>query len=227
MENTEEKIGWRCESGINKDLNDRRLLRIFPHTGMTEHKHKVKILLVRHGESESNIGGRTESPSTIRLTEKGLWQSRKLLEKISVVPELIIVTSYTRTAQTAAPLIGKHPDVPVETWPLHEFTFLSPGLCNGTTPTERAPWVQAYWERCDPDYVHGEGAESFNQFTDRVGRGINKIALLGHGNVAVFTHGHVIRAAMMFAEASEVSMKHYRDVMLKQNVPNTYVHEIV
>jgi len=189
----------------------------------------MKILFVRHGESESNAGGKTEFPHSINLTQKGIEQSHKLLERITIRPDLIVVTLHIRTVQTAAPLVEKYPDVPVGTWPLHEFTFLSPLLCRDTTTAERAPWVNGYWERCDADYVHGEGAESFNQFIGRVQLNMDKLLLLSNENIVVFTHGYVIRAVMMLTDGNtkDKSMRHYRDALLKHEVANTSVHEIV
>jgi broad specificity phosphatase PhoE len=72
---------------------------------------------------------------------------------------------------------------------MHEFTFLSPALCRNTTAVERTPWVKAYWERCDPDYVHGEGAESYNRFVGRINQSLDKISSLGPKDTTViFTH---------------------------------------
>jgi len=46
-----------------------------------------------------------------------------------------------RSQQTAAPLIARYPDVPVEQWPIQEFTYLSPEHCHNTTFSERKPLV--------------------------------------------------------------------------------------
>lgn len=99
----------------------------------------MKVFLIRHAESESNVGNKTSDPSTISITEKGKSQSLELANKINDAPDLIIVTSYLRTTQTAMPLINKFPATKVETWPLHEFTFLSPSLCENTNSNERLP----------------------------------------------------------------------------------------
>src|SRR5215831_4449673 len=127
----------------------------------------MRVFLIRHAESESNVGSKTSDPSAISITEKGKEQSFELANKIIEAPNLIIVTSYIRTTQTALPLMQKFSNVRVETWPLHEFTFLSPGLCQNTNSKERLPMVNEYWERCDADFIHGIGAESFNQFIKR------------------------------------------------------------
>jgi hypothetical protein len=58
-------------------------------------------------------------------------------------------------------LKGEAVNVPVEIWPLQEYDFLSPTTCVNTTIHERKPMVMNYWSKCDPDLVHGDGAESF------------------------------------------------------------------
>ena len=41
-------------------------------------------------------------------------------------PSLIVTSLFLRTQQTAAPTIERFPDVPVEVWPIEEFTYLQP-----------------------------------------------------------------------------------------------------
>src|SRR3546814_13888366 len=75
-------------------------------------------------------------------------------------PLLRSVTSpYTRTLQTAAPTIARFPGVPVEVWPIEEFTYLQPARWNGTRSVERMPHLERYWREADPDYCDGEGAD--------------------------------------------------------------------
>lgn len=102
--------------------------------------------LVRHGESAANAGAVTTDPASIPLTEAGRGQARSTAAAIMQRPNLIVVSSYLRTRQTTAPSIERFPDVPVETWPVQEFTYLSPGRCAGTTTAQRRPLVEAYWQ---------------------------------------------------------------------------------
>src|SRR3546814_5730649 len=41
-------------------------------------------------------------------------------------------TLFRSTRQTAAPTIARFPGVPVEVWPIEEFTYLQPARWNGT-----------------------------------------------------------------------------------------------
>ncbi len=153
----------------------------------------MEILFIRHAESEANAGMKTSDPATISLTQTGKLSAIKLADRINLKPELIIVTPYLRTLQTAEPFILKYPHVPVETWPLQEFTYLSPSACHNTTAKDRLPMTQQYWSRCDPEFVHGVGAESFIQFSTRVSECLEVLAKLKSDNILVFTHSQVIQ----------------------------------
>ncbi len=187
----------------------------------------MKILLVRHAESEANAGYRTSNPATIGITEKGRREAIELPNRILDHPDLIVVTPYIRTFQTARPLINKFPHTPIKTWPLHEFTFLSPLVCQNTTSLDRLPLVKEYWKTCDPDFVHGPGAESFAQFSKRVIEALEKLKSHEYPNVVIFTHGQVMRFAKQYFEngiqPSAIAMKYFRDTMLVFPVPNTCV----
>jgi broad specificity phosphatase PhoE len=179
----------------------------------------VNIFLIRHAESEANAGLQTSDPAIITLTEKGKFDAIKLMGRISTQPEIIIVTPYLRTSQTAAPFISQYPLVPVETWPLHEFTYLSPSACKNTTTEDRRPLVKEYWDRCDPDFVHGPGAESFSEFAQRISTNFSNLKALNKKSVFVFTHGQVIRMIKQLSENGTSPMPqamiYFRDRMLK------------
>lgn len=188
-----------------------------------------KIFFVRHAESEANVGSKTQFPHSINITERGKVQARNLSNKFPLSPDLIITTPFVRTMQTAQYLIDKFPEVPIKTWPLQEFTFLSPELCKDTTPKDRSPWVNEYWQKCDPNFIHGDGAESFNQFSDRIYSCLKGLFLSENMVIVVFTHGHVIRVIMQIINRQQtppkISMKYYRDEMLKCPIPNVHVFE--
>lgn len=187
----------------------------------------MKILLIRHAESEANAGLRTSDPAAISLTEKGIVQAIKLAEQFSEAPDLIITTTYLRTRQTAQPLIDKFPSVPVEVWPLHEFTFLSPSMCQNTTAMKRVPMVKEYWDRCDPFFVHGEGAESFDQFSTRVKVAWEKLKVLRHSSITIFTHGQVMRFLKQYLEEGDLhigdAMQHLEKNKLTRPIQNAEI----
>src|SRR5689334_15812065 len=120
-----------------------------------------EIWLIRHGESESNAGLPTSDTSRIALTPRGLAQAECVAAAFTRAPSLIVVSPYLRAKQSAQPTIARFPQARVEEWQVHEYTYLSLVSRHNTTPHGRRPLIDAYWERCDPQFVDGEGAESF------------------------------------------------------------------
>ena len=184
----------------------------------------MNVTLIRHAESEANVGIRTNDPYSIKLTENGHRSAKDLVDRIYNPPDLIIVTPYHRTKQTAFPLIQKYSNVPVEEWALHEFTFLSPELCVNTTMTERLPMVEEYWALCNPSFRHGTGAETFEEFDNRITKSVYRLKSLRHTDIVVFTHGLVMKYVKQLEDLGPMpayaSMKHFRDRMLKFPVAN-------
>ena len=66
---------------------------------------------IRHGQSKSNAGEKSTSPSTTPLTENGQLQAKHIADCINQQPELIITSPYYRTEQTAKPTLEKYPEV--------------------------------------------------------------------------------------------------------------------
>jgi broad specificity phosphatase PhoE len=187
----------------------------------------MKAIFIRHAESESNAGVATIEPISIGLTEKGRLDAIDFACQVNFPPDLIIVTPYIRTSQTAMPLISKFSSLKVETWPLDEFTYLSPSVFRNTTSAERAPLVTQYWEKCDLYFVHGPGAESYEQFSVRIMTAIKK--LRRQKTTYVFTHGQVIRFLKQYFEqgilSPSLSMKMFKDQTLHFPIPNLHVLE--
>lgn len=127
------------------------------------------LWIVRHGESVANAGGVTEgATSEVPLTKLGYRQARDVADRIQKCPDRLVTSPFLRARQTAVPVLNRWRFVPFEVWPIGEFTYLAPARVRGTTRAERVPLVEEYWDRCDPSYVDGEGAESFSAFMERV-----------------------------------------------------------
>ena len=171
----------------------------------------ARVNFFRHGESISNAGAATSDPASIPLTGHGRNQAEQIAQSYEATPTLIVVSSYERTWQTAAPLIARFPEVPVEQWPVEEFTYLEPRRCVGTTGAERRPWVEHYWKLCSAEYRDGPGAESFIDLMRRVREARSRLETLAAGSqVAVFTHGQFLQALrllMRFPALADTAMK--------------------
>jgi len=170
-----------------------------------------RITFFRHGESIGNAGAATSDPATIPLTERGRDQAARIAKIHWKKPTLIVVSSYDRTRETAAPLLEQFPHTPVQVWPVQEFTYLEPTSCVGTTGAERRPRVEHYWTSGSPHERDGPGAESFSDLIRRADEARARLeALPADSQVAVFTHGQFLQALRLlvhFPALEDGSMK--------------------
>jgi broad specificity phosphatase PhoE len=186
------------------------------------------VWLIRHAESEANAGLPTSGPADIPLTRRGVRQAKYVADRLEEAPALIVASPYLRTQQTAQPTIERFPTVESQVWPVQEFTYISPDRCYNTTVKDRRPMVEAYWDRADPAYVDGEGAESFCALIDRVGNLAGRLRAYGDELIVIFTHGQFIRALVWTlltgstAHAAE-SMRQFRPFAAAFPVPNASI----
>jgi broad specificity phosphatase PhoE len=163
----------------------------------------MHVVFIRHGESTGNIGIPCPDVSGVELTELGRQQARQLAESWVDAPELIVVSPFLRTRQTAQPTCDRFPTVPVREWAIEEFTYLEPSRWNGTTYSERLLSIEAYWKSTDPEYRDGPGAESFATLLRRADAALERLrAFTGQVNrVFLFSHGQ-------FTQAVRVTVAH-------------------
>ena len=165
----------------------------------------MRAIFIRHGQSTGNAGMPCHDLATIELTEKGWNQARQVAADWTETPSLIVTSPFLRTQQTAAPTIERFPNVPVEVWPIEEFTYLQPSRWNGTLAADRAPHLVRYWDEADPAYCDGDGAESFGALLRRAEAALERLAALpSPGPVYVFSHGQFIQEVRAVVTESEL-----------------------
>ena len=165
----------------------------------------MRAVFVRHGQSTGNAGVPCTDLATIELTEAGWRQAREVARGWTEQPSLIVTSPYLRTKQTAQPTIERFPDLPVETWPIEEFTYLQPARWNGTRSDERMPHLERYWADADPGYCDGEGAESFAALLRRAEAALARLAALPSPSLAfIFSHGQFIQAVRAIVTEPEL-----------------------
>ena len=153
----------------------------------------IRVWLIRHGESESNAGLPSKEPGSSVLTALGHWQAEQVARAFAQAPALIVTSSYQRARQTAEPSVKRFPEAAFEEWAVQEFTYLGDLRKRAMTTAEREPYVQAYWQRSDPNEASG-GAESFADLVRRSRDFLDRLSSQPRGPVAVFTHGLFMRA---------------------------------
>jgi broad specificity phosphatase PhoE len=163
--------------------------------------------------------------ATIPLTPKGVEQARLAAMSFTHAPDLIIASPFSRAQLTAMATVAAFPGIPIETWPIQEFTYLEPARCANTTVDQRRAWVDAYWSRSDPTYMDGAGAESFRDFIRRAQSFLDRLAEHPAQDVAVFSHGQVINAVAWLIERRPQlidgrDMADWREYEITNHVPN-------
>lgn len=184
-----------------------------------------RVNLVRHGESAANAGNATQDHANIPLTSKGLEQAHQVARKFSEAPELIIASPFFRAQATAAVTASAFPTAVVETWSIQEFTYLEPARCVNTTLADRRAWVDAYWQRSDPLFSDGAGAESFSDFVARARSFLERLDQHPARKVAVFSHGQFLNAVAWLLEClpqviDTKAMTAWRNYEVSHHIPN-------
>jgi 2,3-bisphosphoglycerate-dependent phosphoglycerate mutase len=186
--------------------------------------------LVRHGQSASNAGLPAVGHGEVPLTALGREQAREVARRVDRQPDRLIVSSFLRAQETAAPIRERWPRTPCEVWPIQELTYLSPARCRGTTADVRRPWIETYWRGCDPDYLDGPDAESFRAFMARLGDFDSRLSALEGDFAIAVGHGQFFRAYLWgrdrgFAVAPEW-MRDYRAAETSQPMANGEIIEL-
>lgn len=198
------------------------------------------ILIIRHAESLANAGERTSAHDTIPLSEKGKMQALDLAQQLDIIPDLIVLSPFTRTHETAAPFISKHKSVPVEIWNVQEFTYLDTKVYNGTTMDERMEAAKTYWGLTDIHLQNGEEAESFYVLIKRIEDFVNKLKVRQEKNIVIFSHGGFIQNLKTYLEIIGVNkgkeileedvlelMRSYKGILGKKfPIENVSVHKL-
>lgn len=161
-------------------------------------KEAMRVIFVRHGESTGNVGIPSFDLSQMALTALGQTQAQEVAASWREAPTLIAMSSYLRAQQTAQPTMDRYPAVPVDTLPMEEFTYLEPSRWNGTSRDQRLPFIEAYWQRGDPAYCDGPGAENFERLLGRVDDTLTRLASQPlDALVYAFSHGQFMQALRM------------------------------
>jgi probable phosphoglycerate mutase len=186
------------------------------------------IWLIRHAESLANAGATTSTPREIPLSPVGFEQAEHLSERLHEPPDLIVVSPYIRSLQTAQPFIENFPDTPVVSMEVQEFTYLAVSRCRGTSYEQRKPLVAEFWKRADPNYSDGDQAESFAEFIARTTRFVEDLKDRSFELAFVFTHEQFIKAliwnAMRFVtEISPDTMAAFEQFALSFQISNASV----
>jgi alpha-ribazole phosphatase len=158
----------------------------------------MRIIFVRHGETEWNASLRYQGHADIPLNDRGRAQARAAAARLARYQIRTIYTSdLTRAAETAATIGEELGIVPISMAELREIDV---GQWEGYTPEElyrRFPDHMREYER-DPARTVRIGGESYAQLQERALVALNRIQESHSRNetILVVSHGGTIRAVL-------------------------------
>ncbi len=184
--------------------------------------------LIRHGQSTSNIGERIAYRGAPPLTALGRAQAEHVAAILPATPDLIVTSTFVRAQQTAVPLCGRFPHVPVQEWPVQEVTSLPIDEYPGTNGEERWPRIKSFWEQGDPHFSHGGGAESFADTNTRAAHLLTQLENCPAAQTVVFTHGLFMRFVLWVwlhgsVEKANDKMVEFQPFRRSTYIPNTAI----
>lgn len=155
----------------------------------------MRLLLVRHGESEWNALGRLQGQADPPLSELGRHQAARMAARLVDEPIDAIVASdlirASHTARALADAVGR------EVLTRADLREVDLGSWTGVSRAEIEAGDPAAWRRWRVEGIEGwEGGERYAQAMDRVGAAVRSIAAEWEGRTVVaVTHGGCIRLA--------------------------------
>ena len=155
----------------------------------------MKLLLVRHGETEWNKLGRFQGQKDIAMNGRGLAQAQETARAVSAEENICLYASpLCRTMQVAGE-ISRLAGAPVVTVPA--LKELDLGDLEGVTGQEmqtRWPEVYAAWRK-DPSSVVMPNGESLGQLRDRAWQSVLDMeqAHSGSDTLVIVSHNFTIR----------------------------------
>jgi len=155
----------------------------------------MRLILIRHGQTPANVKGILESsvPGP-GLTDLGSQQADQLVEALRDVPiDALFVSTMVRTHLTAAPLVAARGLTPVERAGIRE---ISAGDVEGNADEASIhQYVSTLFAWCEGELdVRMPGGQSGHEVIARFDGVVAEAEALGVENVALVSHGAVIRA---------------------------------
>ena len=159
----------------------------------------VRLVLIRHGQTEWNKSGRYQGQSDVKLSEEGLAQARCLAEHFPVAHLDAVYASDLSRAMMTAEIVAEKFNLEVRPEPA--FRELSFGDWEGLTYAQIVSgWPEAMAHFLTrPDIMVIPGGETFPQVQARSMKRLRKIVAEHEPHdhtVGIFAHGAVLRTML-------------------------------
>ncbi|HJX69750.1 MAG TPA: histidine phosphatase family protein [Dehalococcoidia bacterium] len=167
------------------------------------------VLLVRHGQTLSNIAGRYMGWSDEGLSEEGMWQAKQLSRRLASWSIAFAYSSPLKRAYQTAGIIAAPHSLSVS--PLEGLGEIRIGDWEGKSGAEievKFPHIWQVWRR-DPSAVQMPGGENMAQVRERAIASFENILETNQGRqVLVVTHEVIVK--LLVAHCLNVSTSIYR-----------------
>lgn len=167
------------------------------------------VLLVRHGQTESNVNGFFMGWSNEDLNKIGYTQAHRLSSRLACLPIASFYTSPLKRAHNTATIIAAPHRLELKA--LDDLIEIQQGDWQGLHIDEiRQRWPELWQQsRIDPSEVTLPNGESFHQVTERAARAFDMVVADNQDkHVVIATHDVVIR--VLVAHALGTSNSIYR-----------------
>lgn len=184
----------------------------------------MRLLLVRHGETNWNLTGRYQGRADVALCSEGVATARRVAERLTGTAFAFLVASPLQRAGSTAAVIAEALGglSPVVDSRLTEIDF---GEWQGLTQEQvKARWPQLLrrWKRT-PERVRFPGGESLNDALERLYdflQGPPWTRFSGSGDILAVSHGGTIRLARLIAEGR--SLKDFREIAVEPGAVHAF-----
>ncbi len=158
----------------------------------------TRLLLVRHGQTDSAVSGRTQGRVDNPLNATGHRQATALASRLAREhPVVLHASPASRAVATAAPLatmlgLEVHTDAR-----LLEMDYGRLDDLTGAELRAREPAFMARWAEEDPADLRMPGGETMREVQERMLAAITELSQAHAGEtVAVFSHGFAVRSLL-------------------------------
>lgn len=157
----------------------------------------MRLILVRHGETEHNRSGLTLGRADVPLNERGRAQARAVAASFTRPPAAIYVSPLARAQETAAAIVAATGVTAVAEPDLIEMDVGEMEHLTGAELRERYPEFLRLWLSGDAADARMPGGETLREVQERAWGAIERMRAAHAGEeVVAVTHNFVIATAV-------------------------------
>jgi len=177
----------------------------------------VKLIIVRHGETEENAAGIIQGQSHGTLSKEGIKQAQLVGERLkSEKIDFIYTSDLERALNTAKEIHKHHPEVPlIKRKEIREIHY-------GNLQDKQKDEINYYFHKeNDPDYFKKNNVESLESAYGRVNKFLEEIKEKHkEETVVIVSHGDIIKVIFMVLKnikIHEVDLISHKKNLIKKN----------